>query len=434
MTLRIAQVSTYDTAGGAARPAYRLHRGLIGRGHDCRMLVARRDSGDPTVEVIPASDGGVRAKLQQRFRRRRLSRDLDAYRSTQPDWPERFSDDRSRWNWSRVTQLHSLDVINLHWVASFVDYRELFEAVPPDVPVVWTLHDMNIFTGGCHYNAGCDRFAERCGGCPQLGSAREEDLSRDVWKRKREVFDKLDQRRLHIVVPSRWLAGEVRRSSLLGSRFSVSVIPYDVNTDEFAPRGRAVSREILGIPKDSLVVLFVAYSVAPQRKGFALLREAVHQLAEVPNLFLLSVGAGTMQDLPVPQLHLGKVNQNRYLSLAYSAADLFVIPSLQDNLPSTVLESMACGTPVVGFEVGGIPEMVVPGVTGALSPVGDVTSLATNIERLLGDPESRAAMAARCRQRVLQDFGMESYVTKYEELYGTLTSWRQCGRHRVAGA
>jgi glycosyltransferase involved in cell wall biosynthesis len=399
------------------------------------MLVSRGDSGDSTVEVVPASDGRVPGRIRHRLRRRRISRDFAPYRSTQPGWPERFSDDRSRWDWQRTARLESLDVINLHWVAGFVDYGEFFRAVPPHVPAVWTLRDMNVFTGGCHYDAGCDHYMTSCGACPQLGSTDEGDLSRQVWNRKRKLFENLDKDRLHIVTPSRWMADEVHRSSLLGDRFAVSVIPNGVNTDEFAPRDRAAARAALGIPRESLVVLFVAYSVAPRRKGFGLLSEALRKLAGVPNLFLLSVGAGTPPgDLPVPQLHLGKVAQNRFLSVAYSAADVYVIPSLQDNLPSTVLEAMACGTPVVGFDVGGIAEMVQPGRTGALGPVGDVPSLAMNIQQLLDDADGRRSMAAHCRQRVLEEFSMEPYVRRYEDLYQRLTSGPAAARAAVSDA
>jgi len=198
-----------------------------------------------------------------------------------------------------------------------------------------------------------------------------------------------------------------------------------VNTDEFAPRNRAAARAALGIPADSEVVLFVAYSVAPRRKGFSLLVEALRELSERPNLFALSVGAGTPDvDTPVQALHLGKITQNRLLSLAYSAADLYVIPSLQDNLPSTVLESMACGTPVVGFDVGGVPEMVRPGVTGALAPVGDVSALADSISGLLADKVGLRDMAGRCRDVVLDEYGMDTYVAGYEALYERLAGAR----------
>jgi len=312
-------------------------------------------------------------------------------------------------------------VINLHWVSGLVDYRRFFAAVPEDVPVVWTLRDMNTFTGGCHYDAGCDRFVERCGACPQLGSSDDEDLSRRVWERKETLFSSLTPERLHIVTPSRWMAGEVARSSLLGDRFAVSAIPNGVNTDEFAPRDRAAARSVLGIPEESEVVLFVAYSVAPRRKGFPLLMDALRQLSNRPNLLAVSVGAGSpAADIPFPTLHLGKISQNRLLSLVYSAADVYVIPSLQDNLPSTVLESMACGTPVVGFDVGGVPEMVRPGVTGTLAPVGDVDFLAASISSLLSDPAERKAMAERCRSVVMDEYGMDSYVRGYEALYHRL--------------
>jgi glycosyltransferase involved in cell wall biosynthesis len=387
------------------------------------MLVAHGGSSDPTVEVFAATADGIRRRIRQRLRRERIRRELAAYRSTRPSGLEGFSDDRSWWDWRDSSRFQPFDVINLHWVSRFVDYGEFFQAVPPYVPVVWTLRDMNIFTGGCHYDEGCGRFTERCGACPQLGSTREEDLSRRVWKRKRDVFENLGERRLHIVTPSRWMAGEVRRSSLLGDRFAVSVIPNGVNTDEFAPRDRAAARAVLGIPQESRVVLFVAYSVAPRRKGFALLSEALRGLTELPDLFLLSVGSGMLpRDFPVPQLHLGNVTQNRFLSMAYSAADVYVIPSLQDNLPSTVLEAMACGTPVAGFDTGGVGEMVQPGRTGALSPVGDVSALAESIERLLNDPNRRTETAVHCRQRVHEAFSMDLYVRRYEALYEELTS------------
>ena len=417
MSLRILQVSTFDTSGGAARSAYRLHRGLIDRGHECRMLVARGDSGDPTVSVHGAP-GDVASRLRRRLRRRRLARDSGAYRATRPDWPEKFSDDRSWHDWGHDAGLDGCDVINLQWVAGLVDYRRFFAAVPAGVPVTWTLRDMNTFTGGCHYDAGCERFTGRCGACPQLGSSDEDDLSRRVWMRKQALFSNLAPDRLHLITPSRWMADEVGRSSLLGDRFAVSVIPNGVNTDEFAPRDRAAARAVLGIPRESLVVLFVAYSVAPRRKGFALLVEALRGLSGQGNLFAVSVGAGKpAKDLPVPALHLGKISQNRLLSLAYSAADVYVIPSLQDNLPSTVLESMACGTPVVGFDVGGIPEMVRPGETGALAPVGDVGALSAAISGLLADPEGRRRMADRCRHVVVEEYDMDTYVSRYEALY-----------------
>ena len=420
MSLRILHVSTFDTAGGAALAAYRLHRGLIAKDHDSRMLVARRDSHDDTVSV-PDSQRDLGSRVLRRLRRRRIRREHERYADTKPDWPERFSDDRAWREWEYDARLETCDAVNLHWISGLLDYRRFFEAVPTHVPVIWTLHDMNTFTGGCHYDAGCERFRQRCGSCPQLGSRHDHDLSRDVWLRKEELFSGIEAGRLHFVTPSRWLADEVRNASLLGDRFPVSVIPNGVNTEEFAPRDRAAARGVLGVPPEGKVILFLAYSLAARRKGFAVLMEALREMSSDPDLVVLSVGAGEPSDqIPVRQVHLGTISQTRLLSLAYSAADLFVIPSLQDNLPSTVLEALACGTPIVGFDVGGVPDMVRPGKTGALVPVGDPKALAGTMRTLLDDTEARERMSRECRRLAIDEYHMDTCISRYETLYRDL--------------
>ena len=416
--MRILHVSTFDTAGGAALAAYRLHRAMVAKGHESRMLVARRDSQDPTV-LVRTRSGDLLSRLRQRVRRWRIRRDFERYRVTRPDWPERFSDDRAWQDWGDEVRLDSYDVVNLHWIGGLLDHESFFRSIPQKTPVVWTLHDMNVFTGGCHYDAGCGKYMQSCGACPQLGSTRESDLSRDIWARKQQLFSRVDTQRLRFVTPSRWLAAEIRNSSVLGDRFPVSVIPYGVDAHEFAPRDRSAARDVLGIPRDARVILFLAYSLDAERKGFRILTEALERLSSADgNVFVLSVGAGGAPDrLGGPNLHLGKITQFRLLSMVYSAADLFVIPSLQDNLPSTVLEAMACGTPVVGFDVGGVPDMVRPGVSGALAPVGDANGLAATISGLLADDAERRRMSEECRRLAVTEYAMELYVNRYVTLY-----------------
>ena len=420
MTMRILQVSTFDIAGGAALAAYRLHQGLVAADHDSRMVVMRRDSNDSTV-TVPGYSTDIGSRISSRFLRRRIRGEHAKYAATKPDWPEKFSDDRTWHDWESGVDLQSFDAVNLHWVSGLLDFHRFFDTVPANVPVVWTLHDMNTFTGGCHYDASCGRYLDRCGACPQLGSRHEDDLSRDVYSRKEGVFSRIEKNRLCFVTPSRWLADEVRRSSLLGDRFPVSVIPNGVNTDEFAPRDRLAARDALGVPPTARVILFVAYSLEARRKGFAVLTEAMRELSSDPDLVVLSVGArGASDQIRLRQIHLGTVSQARFLSLAYSAADLFVIPSLQDNLPSTVLEALACGTPIVGFDVGGIPDMVRPGKTGALAPVGDPGEFARAIRDLLADPEARKRMSVECRLLATDEYHMDTCVRRYEKLYRDL--------------
>jgi glycosyltransferase involved in cell wall biosynthesis len=320
------------------------------------------------------------------------------------------------------------DIVHLHWIAGgFVDYWEFFCGISPRVPIVWTLHDMNPFTGGCHYDLGCGRFAGKCGSCPQLGSQDPGDLSRRIWTDKSDVFARIAASRLHVVTPSQWLAREVERSSLL-QRFPRSVIPYGLDLETFAPKNRVHARELLGLPVDAKIILFVADGLDNRRKGFPLLIEALSGLHGIGGLMLLSVGNGHAEGtLKVPWIHLGPLSQDRMLPAVYSAADIFVIPSLQDNLPNTVLESMASGTPVIGFAVGGIPDMVRPGVSGTLVEPENVAALRVAVEDLLNSPAQLDRMGSNCRQIVEEEYCLERQARRYEALYTGLVTGRTPG-------
>jgi len=380
------------------------------------MLVAYRRSNDPTVIALaPTRD--LTSRLRWRLREKQINRSFSRYRSTRPAGYEPLSDDRSTYGNILLHQLPSCDIINLHWIAGFVDYQAFFSAIPRSVPIFWRLSDMNALTGGCHYDGGCSRHETGCGACPQIGSSDSHDLSHQTWQRKQSVFNRLEPERLHIIALNRWMANMVSRSPLL-RKFPVTVIPNGVDTDVFAPRDPRLARDVLGIPQDAGVILFAADSITNRRKGFALLVEALKGLRDSNNLFLISVGRGNPQiDTCIPHLCLGHVNNDRLLSLIYSAADLYVIPSLQDNQPNTALEAMACGTPVVGLNVSGIPDMVRPGISGLLTPVEDATSLCRAIVELLRCPDSRAAMGAACRRIVMNEYRRETQVRRYIELY-----------------
>jgi glycosyltransferase involved in cell wall biosynthesis len=415
--MKVLHLNTDDVKGGAARAAYRLHRGLLGLGCDSRMLVLHRHGDDATVQrFVPPKT--LAARLRRLLRAVQIWGGFARYRRSHPAGYELFSDDRTPYGPDLARRLPAGAVVHLHWITGFVDYRGFFPTVPRRSPVVWTLHDMNAFTGGCHYDMGCGRYDHGCGRCPQLGSGRENDLSRRIWERKRELFRRLAPDRLHLVAPSRWMADEIGRSALLG-RFPVTITPYGVDTETFAPRGRRESRRALDLPGDARIVLFLAASTANPRKGFALLRQAMPALAETfEDLFVLSAGSGhPALEVGVPHLHLGNIEDDRRLSQVYSAADVFVIPSLQDNLPNTVLEAMACGTPVAGFAVGGIPDMVRPGVTGRLAEPEDPASLAEAIAALLWDPAEREEMGAACRRVVLDEYTLELQARRCSELY-----------------
>ncbi|MGQ0810071.1 MAG: glycosyltransferase family 4 protein [Nitrospiraceae bacterium] len=416
--MKILHLSTNDIRGGAARAAYRLHLGLQRLGHESSMLVTTKSSQDPSVIELTRPTS-FPARIRRRLRRRKIVRDFSRYCTSRPSGYEQFSDDRSQYGGEVVAQLPTCDVINLHWVADFVDYRAFFALAPSRTPVIWRLADMNALTGGCHYDHECGRFLTGCGLCPQLGSLDANDLSRTVWRRKFEVFRMCDPHKLHIVALCRWMAEQVQHSPLLG-KFPVTIIPNGIDLQEFAPRDPRLARELLGIPQETCVVLFTSDDVNNRRKGLALLFEALSGLDRTSNLLLVSVGSGrpAIGD-QFPSLHLGHIDY-RWLSLVYSAADVFVIPSLQDNLPNTVLESMACGTPVVGFAVGGIPDMVRHEMTGLLVPPFDVRALRAAIMTVVQNPARRYEMAGHCRRVAVEEYSLDRQARRYSELYKTL--------------
>jgi len=417
--VRITHINTYDSAGGAGRAAYRLHAGLLALGQESRLLVQQKGTDDDTVLLFgPPLDVPTRLR---RMIKRRVLRDGRKPLSSRPAGSTFMNDDRSEHNGDALGQVPSSDILNLHWVAGFIDYKDFFRRLPPSLPIVWTLHDMNPFTGGCHFDGGCGRFREHCGACPQMGSSRLDDFSAQVWKRKKDAFARFDgnagANRMRIVAPSRWLAAEAEKSSLFG-HLPVTVIPYGLETDRFQPRDRGLARQLFEIPSDAKVVLFLADWANEKRKGLDLLLEALRGMGDVPGLFVFAVGRNVSSR--VVGLRCKTINYVRddlALSLVYSAADVFVVPSLEDNLPLTALEALACGIPTVAFSAGGIPDVVRDGVTGTLVPVGDVRALRSAIASLLNDPQRRASMARESRRIAVQEYELKVQARRYVTLY-----------------
>ncbi len=417
--------------GGAALAAYRLHRAMLHH-EDCRssMVVLRRDSRDPSVFRSHQSSAAWR-RAERLFLRWRIERDRGPYREPLSR-AEIFSDDRGMGAGQIVPNIVEFDIVQLHWIAEFLHYGKFFSTVPPHIPLVWRLADMNPFTGGCHYDARCGRFEQACGCCPMLDSQQPHDLSSATWKRKARAFATLSDGDLHLVALNEWMAGQVKRSSLF-RRFECTVIPNGVDLQDFRPVPRLAAKEALGIPGGSEAIAFVSDSVNNVRKGFRLLVDALNALRDRRNLVLLVVGesdAGIRSSLPAVQV--GRVQSVPFLRQIYSAADLFVIPSLEDNQPNTALEAMACGTPVVGFATGGIPELVEHGRTGLLAAPGDVSDLARAIERFLDDEQLRATMARAARTRAETVFPREKQVVRYLELYTRLLAQRRATRPAAA--
>lgn len=414
--MRVVHLNTDDVYGGAGRAASRLHKGLLRMGHHSSMFVSLRGGNDSAVMAFK-SPVSLAFRVRRLLRRKTIKMAFERYRHSRPGGLEVFTDDRNENGGAVVDQLPSSDIVNLHWVSGLIDYQSFFPRVLENRPVVWTLHDMNPFTGGCHYDQGCGRYTDCCGACPQLGSKDLNDLSRQIWMRKRKVLDKIKHDQLQFVAPSRWLAREAKQSSLLNG-FPVTVIPNSLDTDNFAPRDQGVARKALGIPVEAKVLLFVAQNVNNERKGFPFLVDALKRVAAVKDFQLVSIGSGVTEiNGRIEHIHLGNIESDRLLSLIYSAASCLLNVSLQDNFPNTIMESMACGTPAVGFDVGGVPDLIRDGVTGLLAPKGNVDNLRDKILSLLDDKKGREEMSANCRRIAEEEYDLGVQAGEYAKLY-----------------
>ena len=350
--MKVSVVSTNDFSGGAARGAYRLHKGLLSTGVDSTMFVRQKDTDDKSVIRIP----GKLEWFTSPITRRLDILPIKFYRNHQ----------RSTWSigWLRNgTRSHLIgsdsDLIHLQWIGQgFVPIKAIGRL---HRPIVWTIQDTWAFTGGCHYPEDCTRYRNACGACPQLSSKREWDLSRRVWKTKRNHWKHVD---LTIVALSRWLADCARASSLFAEK-RVEVIPLGIDTTVFRPMNKAFAREALNLPQKKKIVLAGAINVTGDpRKGFDLVRGALKRLASrrsMEETELLVFGGSQFDEFPdlgFGVKNLGYVHDDVTLALCYSAADVFVAPSRQEAFGQTVLEASACGTPCVTFDLTGPCDIV----------------------------------------------------------------------------
>jgi len=426
--LKILIVNTFDK-GGAANSCKRLHLELLSKNIESECLLKSKQNNwsnsfiysfKPPAKWFSTSDkikNKVKRILREfEFYSPQIKKDeIKEFLSFRSTGLEIFSFPNSGIDITQSDDYKKADIINLHWVANFLDYQSFFKKNIK--PVVWTLHDMNPFSGGEHYEEkylGIDKF-----GFPIRRQVSEEEMTiaNKNIEIKKQALSKVNN--LTIVAPSEWLAEEARKSEVF-KNYPVLCIPYGLDDEIYAPRDQNYSRDLLGIPKDKKVILFVADSISNSRKGFAYLKMAFQQLAN-ENVVLCAIGQKNSElELIDNILELGPIYDERLMSVAYSAADVFVIPSLMDNLPNTVLESIMCGTPVIGFPVGGIPEMIIDGKNGLITKEISVNSLVETLTDFLDKPESfnKDEIRADALKKYDQKIQAERYISLFKEING----------------
>ncbi len=416
---RVQHLAESDGGGGAMMAAHRLHTELRNLGVDSHMLVADKRTDDSASVQLQLGKDPV-SYLRRRVRREIQKRRLKQFRHTKSKTLEMFTHGKGMYGGDLVRKLPSADVYALHWSDRLIDYHSLFAHIEPCTPVVWRLPDMSAMTGGCHYAWDCDRFAQACGACPQLGSGVEQDLSRRVFKYKQAAYAQRDPNLTCFVAPSRWIALEASRSQLL-RRFSIVHIPTGVDCNRFRPMNSLEIRQRHGLPADKPLALFVSHSVSNHRKGFDLLAAALREMPANTAITLAAIGeAPSGTDSAVPCRALGRIDDPDDLAALYAAADLFVHPAREENFPNVVLEAMACGTPIVAFDAGGVPELVRSGETGLLVPRENVTALRQSISDVLADSDNLRAMSHRCRAVVLAEYRQDQMAERYRDLFESL--------------
>lgn len=405
-------LNTSDIEGGAARAAYRLHKGLRSIGLDSQMLVQTKSSDDHTVV-------GPQTKIQKVFGMIRPTLD-SLFVQLYPKRDNVLFSPAVLPNNNLVTMVKRLDsdVINLHWIAKGMLNPKTLKHF--NKPLVWTLHDMWPFTGGCHYDSGCGRYQEACGKCPILKTSKNIEMSHWIWKRKEKAWKELD---IVIVTPSHWLADCAKNSSLFHD-FRIEVIPNGLDLNRFKPFDKHTAREILLLPQDKKLILFGAVnSTSDKRKGFQHLQSAMKNIymnGWGNNFEVVVFGSSepiNSLELGLKIHYLGHLPGDIALSLLYAAADVMVVPSTQENLANTVMESLSCGTPCVAFNIGGMPDMIEHKHTGYLASSFNTEDLAKGIIWVLEDDERWKVLSLQARRKVENEFDIQTVAKKYADLY-----------------
>ena len=409
--MKVLHLNTSDLDGGAARAANRLHHGLQTNGIASQMLVRAKSSVDRSViadrtilsKLGPIMDG-LPLKLSSRKGASRFS----------PQW---FPD-----SITSKAQILAPDVIHLHWICNgFLKIETLAQL---HKPLVWTLHDMWVITGGCHTSWECDRYQTSCGNCPQLCSNREHDLSHWIWRRKTRAWSHLN---LTLISPSLWLADAARSSSLF-RKTRIEVIPHGLDLETYRPIERTLARKILNLPQDKTLIHFGSGSTGDPNKGFHFLIAALqnlHQIGWRDDIELVVFGSAQPEHVPEIGFrthYLGRFHDDVALALLYSAADVLIVPSKQESFGQTASEALACGTPVIAFATTGLNDIVTHQCDGYLAKPFEIKDLTQGIIWVLEDQERLRKLGIYAREKAQQNFSLTTQVKRHLSLYNTLTN------------
>ncbi|MBO7302475.1 MAG: glycosyltransferase family 4 protein [Bacteroidaceae bacterium] len=416
--MKVLVINTSEKNGGAAIAANRLVKALRRNKVSVKMLVRDRQTNDSDVVALRTT---VRTKWQFVWERFViwLLNNFDKKRLFQISLANTGTDI------TKLKDFKEADVLHIHWInQGMLSLNDIDHIIKSGKPVVWTMHDMWPFTGICHYNEECTNFLESCGECPFLCSKSGNDVSHKLLEKKRNIYNNAN---IAFVACSKWLRDIARSSNVLKEK-NVINIPNTIDTELFNEKEKKTIRDKYGLPNDKKLLLFGSAKISEKRKGFSYLIEACDILLNrypelCKDLGVIILGKYNEGDfcIPLPTYSMNYIKNEKELCDIYNAADVYVTPSLQDNLPNTIMEALACGLPCVGFNVGGIPEMIEHKVNGYISEYKSSQDLAEGIRWILQDAQY-PNLQKQAVKKVVECYSDKIVVKEYLQIYNSLTN------------
>lgn len=407
--MKILQVA-YSDHGGAGLAAKRLNDALLSHGYNSTLLVLDKKYDGSSV-IKYSESKGILFRILRKIRYikdKKIRKDISTKR---PKGFEGYSLIETMVGNDILRFLEGYDVINMHWISNFLDIC-LLKKISKKAKLVWTMHDMYPFTGVCHYAWDCDKYLESCGKCPQLGSEVFNDVAYKSWNKKRKIYRSV---KINFVSPSNWLKQCAMDSSLIGD-MAIESIPNSLGAEDW--NAKRDLKDELGLDKNKKYVLAGAVSLSNTRKGYIYINEFIDLLDknDVKDVEVLIFGKTQSKSYSNRVRYLGALD-NKILKNYYLATDFFLLTSLYDNLPNTVLEAMAAGSIVMAYDVGGVGDLVKDAETGILVPVKKIEQIVERFVLLLSKPQCINEMSTKARERVRKLFSPELQVKKYVKIY-----------------
>ena len=414
--MKVVHISHTDIKGGAARAGYGIFKSLESIDIQAKMLVQRKFSNDQNV--VAFSNSWISDKL---IKKRIYFDLLPMYLYTNRHLG-RFSFAKEGVDISKNKVIQDADLIHFHWInEGFLSLNSIYQLSNLNKPVIWTLHDMWPFTGGCHYANDCNNYQIICKNCPYLRNSSPNDFSYKIWNKKKKIYDDLN---LRIITPSNWLKN-CAKNSVLFNKLNFDVIPYSINLQLFKPLNRVESRKKLNLPLDKFLILFGSMNIKDERKGFKYFKESMIQLIsnypdykEKIEIVVFGRADENMQSgIPVKLNFCGRIESDEKMVLYYNAADFFVSSSVEDNYPNTVMESLSCGLPVIAFNIGGMPDMIRHLSNGYL--VSEINSdlLSKGMKWIIDNKENWNKISINAREGIIKNNSPDIIGKSYYDVY-----------------